>query len=139
MIIPVILSGGAGTRLWPVSRELEPKHLVDLLGTTTLLQKTVARLEGLPDAGAPVVVGGHAHYQLVIDQLAEVGVRPTAMLLEPIGRNTAPAAAVAAMAATGMATIRSCWSCRPTTSSPTSRDSTQPLRPDDQLQQTGTW
>ena len=101
MIIPVILSGGAGTRLWPVSREVEPKHLVDLLGTTTLLQKTVARLEGLPDAGAPVVVGNHAHHQLVIDQLAEVGVRPTAMLLEPIGRNTAPAAAVAAMAAAG--------------------------------------
>ncbi|MDH3398456.1 MAG: mannose-1-phosphate guanylyltransferase/mannose-6-phosphate isomerase [Acidimicrobiia bacterium] len=99
MIIPVILSGGAGTRLWPLSRELEPKHLVDLLGTTTLLQKTVARLEGLDDTGAPVIVGNHAHHQLVIDQLAEVGVRPAAMLLEPIGRNTAPAAAVAAMTA----------------------------------------
>ncbi len=99
MIIPVILSGGAGTRLWPISREVEPKHLVDLLGTTTLLQKTVARLEGLQDTGAPIVVGSHAHHELVFDQLAEVGVRPAAMLLEPIGRNTAPAAAVAAMAA----------------------------------------
>ena len=99
MIIPVILSGGAGTRLWPISRELEPKHLVELLGTTTLLQKTVARLEGLKDTAAPVVVGNHAHHQLVIDQLAEVGVQPAAMLLEPIGRNTAPAAAVAAIAA----------------------------------------
>ena len=99
MIIPVILSGGAGTRLWPVSRELEPKHLVDLLGTTTLLQKTVARLEGLQDTEAAIVVGSHAHRQLVIDQLAEVGVQPATMLLEPIGRNTAPAAAVAAMAA----------------------------------------
>ena len=99
MIIPVILSGGAGTRLWPISRELEPKHLVELLGTTTLLQKTAARLEGLKDTQAPVVVGNHAHHQLVIDQLAEVGVQPAAMLLEPIGRNTAPAAAVAAIAA----------------------------------------
>ena len=99
MIIPVILSGGAGTRLWPLSRELEPKHLVDLIGSTTLLQKTAARLEGLEETGAPVVIGNHAHHQLVIDQLAEVGVRPQAMLLEPIGRNTAPAAAVAAMAA----------------------------------------
>jgi mannose-1-phosphate guanylyltransferase/mannose-6-phosphate isomerase len=100
MILPVILSGGAGTRLWPLSRELEPKHLVDLLGTTTLLQKTAARLQGLDSAGAPVIVGNHAHHQLVIDQLAEVGVQPVAMLLEPIGRNTAPAVAVAAMVAT---------------------------------------
>ncbi|MGZ5384052.1 MAG: mannose-1-phosphate guanylyltransferase/mannose-6-phosphate isomerase [Acidimicrobiia bacterium] len=100
MIIPVILSGGAGTRLWPLSRELEPKHLVDLFGTTTLLQRTASRLEGLQDTGAPVVVGNHAHHQLVMHQLAEVGVHPAAMLLEPIGRNTAPAAAVAAMAAT---------------------------------------
>jgi mannose-1-phosphate guanylyltransferase/mannose-6-phosphate isomerase len=100
MIIPVILSGGAGTRLWPISRELEPKHLVELLGTTTLLQKTVARLNGLQDTEAPIVVGNHAHHQMVIDQLDEVGVHPAAMLLEPIGRNTAPAAAVAAMAAT---------------------------------------
>ena len=99
MIIPVILSGGAGTRLWPISRELEPKHLVELLGTTTLLQKTVARLDGLEDTEAPIVVGNHAHHQMVIDQLDKVGVHPAAMLLEPIGRNTAPAAAVAAMAA----------------------------------------
>lgn len=99
MIVPVILSGGAGTRLWPLSRELEPKHLVDLIGSTTLLQKTVARLKGLDDAGAPVVIGNHAHHQLVIDQLTGIGVQPAAMLLEPIGRNTAPAAAVAAMAA----------------------------------------
>ena len=97
MIIPVILSGGAGTRLWPLSRELEPKHLVNLIGSTTLLQKTVARLNGLDDTGAPIIVGNHAHYQLVLDQLAEIEVQPAAMLLEPIGRNTAPAAAVAAM------------------------------------------
>ena len=97
MIIPVILSGGAGTRLWPLSRELEPKHLVDLIGSTTLLQKTVARLNGLDDTGAPIIVGNHAHYQPVLDQLAEIEVKPAAMLLEPIGRNTAPAAAVAAM------------------------------------------
>ena len=100
MIIPVILSGGAGTRLWPISRELAPKHLVDLIGSTTLLQKTAARLKGLDDVDAPVVVGNHAHHQLVIDQLADIGVEPAAMLLEPIGRNTAPAAAVAALTAT---------------------------------------
>jgi len=100
MIIPVILSGGAGTRLWPLSRELEPKHLVDLIGSTTLLQKTVSRLDGLDDTGAPIIVGNHSHHQLVLDQLAEIEVQPSAMLLEPIGRNTAPAAAVAAMTAT---------------------------------------
>jgi mannose-1-phosphate guanylyltransferase/mannose-6-phosphate isomerase len=99
MIIPVILSGGAGTRLWPKSRELEPKHLVELIGSTTLLQKTVARLRNLADTGQPLIVGNHAHYQLVREQLAEIGVEPSAMLLEPIGRNTAPAAAVAAMTA----------------------------------------
>lgn len=98
-IVPVILSGGAGTRLWPLSRELEPKHLVDLIGSTTLLQKTVARLKNLEDTGNPLIVGNHAHYQLVIDQLSEIGVQPDAMLLEPIGRNTAPAVAVAAMTA----------------------------------------
>jgi mannose-1-phosphate guanylyltransferase/mannose-6-phosphate isomerase len=100
MIIPVILSGGAGTRLWPLSRELEPKHLVDLIGSTTLLQKTASRLAGLADTGPPVIIGNHAHQQLVINQLAEIGVRPSTMLLEPIGRNTAPAAAVAALTAT---------------------------------------
>jgi mannose-1-phosphate guanylyltransferase/mannose-6-phosphate isomerase len=100
MIVPVILSGGAGTRLWPLSRELEPKHLVELLGSSTLLQKTVTRLEGLEDAGPPVIVGNHAHYQMVADQLTDVGVQPAAMLLEPIGRNTAPAVAVAALAVT---------------------------------------
>jgi len=100
MIVPVILSGGAGTRLWPLSRELEPKHLVHLIGSTTLLQKTVARLRNLADTGNPLIAGNHAHYQLVIDQLSEIGVQPDAMLLEPIGRNTAPAVAVAAMTAT---------------------------------------
>lgn len=97
MIIPVILSGGAGTRLWPLSRELEPKQLVRLLGSTTLLQKTVQRLGGIPDLGPPVVVCNHAHHERVVGQLAELDVRAAALILEPVGRNTAPAAAVAAL------------------------------------------
>lgn len=98
MIVPVILSGGAGTRLWPLSRELAPKQLVELIGSTTLLQKTVLRLRGISDLGAPVIVCNHAHRDQVVGQLAQTDIEPSAVLLEPVGRNTAPAAAVAALA-----------------------------------------
>jgi mannose-1-phosphate guanylyltransferase/mannose-6-phosphate isomerase len=99
MIIPVVLSGGAGTRLWPLSRELYPKQLLRLVGERTLLQETLARLEGVENVGAPIVICNEAHRFLVGEQLAEIGVQPSAILLEPKVRNTAPAALSAALAA----------------------------------------
>jgi mannose-1-phosphate guanylyltransferase/mannose-6-phosphate isomerase len=98
MLTAVILSGGAGTRLWPLSRELYPKQLLPLTGTRTMLQQTVLRLEGL-SAAAPVVVCNEAHRFLVAEQLRQLRVTPRATILEPFGRNTAPAIALAAHAA----------------------------------------
>ncbi|HEX3838440.1 MAG TPA: mannose-1-phosphate guanylyltransferase/mannose-6-phosphate isomerase [Steroidobacteraceae bacterium] len=98
MLIPVILSGGAGTRLWPLSRELYPKQLLALLGPRTMLQQTAARVEGL-ECAAPVVVCNEAHRFLVAEQLRALNVTPRAIVLEPFGRNTAPAIALAALAA----------------------------------------
>ena len=97
-IIPVILSGGTGSRLWPVSRGLYPKQLLPLIGEQTMLQETVARLDGLAGAGDPIIVCNEAHRFLVAEQMRELGVTPRAIILEPAGRNTAPAAAVAAHA-----------------------------------------
>jgi len=98
MLTPVILSGGAGTRLWPLSRELYPKQLLALLGDRTMLQQTALRLEGLETA-PPVVVCNEAHRFLVAEQLRQLGIQPRAVVLEPFGRNTAPAIALAAHAA----------------------------------------
>lgn len=99
MIVPVILSGGAGTRLWPLSRELYPKQLLPLVGEQTMLQETVTRLRGLAGLGAPLVVCNESHRFLVAEQLRAIGVNPSAIVLEPVGRNTAPAVAVAALLA----------------------------------------
>src|ERR1700734_3120281 len=98
MLCPVILSGGAGTRLWPLSRELYPKQLLALTGERTMIQQTALRLEGLAAAG-PVVVCNEAHRFLVAEQLRQLAVAPQAIVLEPAGRNTAPAIALAAHAA----------------------------------------
>jgi mannose-1-phosphate guanylyltransferase / mannose-6-phosphate isomerase len=98
MLTPVILSGGAGTRLWPLSRELYPKQLLALIGTRTLLQQTLLRLEGL-EASPPVIVCNEAHRFLVAEQLRQLKIGPRALVLEPFGRNTAPAIALAALAA----------------------------------------
>src|SRR5579872_4455082 len=100
MLTPVILSGGAGTRLWPLSRELYPKQLLALIGERTMLQQTVARLDGLA-AAAPVIVCNEAHRFLVAEQLRQLSIEPQALVLEPFGRNTAPAIALAAQAALG--------------------------------------
>jgi mannose-1-phosphate guanylyltransferase / mannose-6-phosphate isomerase len=99
MIVPVILSGGSGTRLWPLSRELYPKQLLPLIGTETMLQATLRRLEGLADIGEPIVVCNEEHRFLVAEQLRQIGAMPAAILLEPSGRNTAPAVALAAASA----------------------------------------
>jgi mannose-1-phosphate guanylyltransferase/mannose-6-phosphate isomerase len=98
MLTPVILSGGAGTRLWPLSRELYPKQLLALTGERTMLQQTALRLSGLA-AAAPVVVCNDAHRFLVAEQLRQLHIEPGAVVLEPFGRNTAPAIALAAHAA----------------------------------------
>ena len=97
-LVPVVLSGGAGTRLWPLSRELYPKQLLPLIGAHTMLQDTVRRLEGL-QVEAPVVVCNEAHRFLVAEQLRGIDCRAQAIVLEPVGRNTAPAIALAAHAA----------------------------------------
>ncbi len=103
-MIPVIMAGGSGTRLWPLSRELYPKQLLALVESRTMLQATVARVLGIDNITSPVVICQDEHRFLVREQLAELEVVPGAIILEPIGRNTAPAAAVAALqglAATG--------------------------------------
>jgi mannose-1-phosphate guanylyltransferase/mannose-6-phosphate isomerase len=97
MLVPVILSGGAGTRLWPLSRELHPKQLLPLVGRHTMLQDTVRRLAGL-EVGAPIVVCNEAHRFMVAEQLRSIDCKPRAIVLEPAGRNTAPAIALAAHA-----------------------------------------
>jgi len=99
MLIPVILSGGSGTRLWPLSRELYPKQLLPLVGQRTMLQDTVARVDGLYDLRAPIVVCNVSHRFMVAEQMQASGIQPLAIVLEPIGRNTAPAVAVAALVA----------------------------------------
>ena len=96
-IIPVILSGGAGTRLWPLSRELYPKQFLPLAGEHSLLQQTVLRLTGLPDLAPPLVVCNEEHRFLVAEQLRAANVQGAEILLEPAGRNTAPAVALAAL------------------------------------------
>jgi len=99
MIIPVILSGGAGTRLWPLSRELYPKQLLPLCSERTMLQETAARLAGLAEVSAPLVVCNEEHRFLVAEQLRQLGSGNSGIILEPCGRNTAPAVAVAALQA----------------------------------------
>ncbi len=95
-IVPVILSGGSGQRLWPVSRELHPKQLINLVSEQSLLQETVMRLQG-PQFADPLVVSNDGHRFVVAEQLQEIGVRAQAIILEPSRRNTAPAAALAAL------------------------------------------
>ncbi len=96
-LVPLILSGGSGSRLWPMSRRLLPKQYLPLVTEHTLLQDTVLRLRGLKGFGAPIVVVNQEHRFLAAEQLHALGVQPRAMLLEPVGRNTAPAVAVAAL------------------------------------------
>jgi mannose-1-phosphate guanylyltransferase/mannose-6-phosphate isomerase len=95
-IFPVILSGGVGSRLWPLSRSLFPKQLLNLAGGGTLIQETALRAQGTRFA-APLIICNHEHRFLIAEQLRTAGIQPLAILLEPSGRNTAPAAALAAL------------------------------------------
>ena len=99
-IIPVILSGGSGTRLWPMSRPEKPKQLLALHAEQTMLQLTAMRTVGEPFAPA-IVVANAAHADMIDAQLVEAGMTPQSVILEPAGRNTAPAIALAALAAGG--------------------------------------
>ncbi|MDE1460889.1 mannose-1-phosphate guanylyltransferase/mannose-6-phosphate isomerase [Spartinivicinus poritis] len=100
MIIPVILSGGTGSRLWPLSRELYPKQLLNLVNPdASLLQETVNRLIGFKEVEAPIVVCNEEHRFMVAEQLRQIAQPAESIILEPVGRNTAPAIAVAALKA----------------------------------------
>jgi mannose-1-phosphate guanylyltransferase/mannose-6-phosphate isomerase len=96
-IHPIILSGGSGTRLWPMSRRSLPKQFLPLVAERTMLQETVRRVGGVPGCAAPIVVSHTDHRFIVAEQLQALGVRPDVQILEPAGRNTAPAVAVAAL------------------------------------------
>ncbi len=98
MITPVLLSGGVGSRLWPVSREAHPKQFQPLAGELSMLQETLSRTRGL-DAKRPTVVCNDDHRFMVAEQLRQLGIEPGALILEPQGRNTAPAVALAALKA----------------------------------------
>jgi len=99
MITPVILSGGSGTRLWPLSRKLHPKQLLPLINDTSLLQDTVKRLSGLKNINKTVVVCNEDYRFIVAEQVRSTWVGDSKIILEPAGRNTAPAIALAAFSA----------------------------------------
>lgn len=99
MLTPVVMAGGTGSRLWPLSRQLNPKQFLKLCGDTTLLQQTLARLDGL-EITAPAIICNEDHRFLAAEQLRQAGVANASIILEPVGRNTAPAIALAALSAT---------------------------------------
>jgi len=96
-IVPVILSGGSGTRLWPLSRQQYPKQFLSLLGNKSMFQETLLRLKGVSNLADPVIVCNENHRFLVAEQLNQISINNAAIILEPIGRNTAPAITAAAM------------------------------------------
>ena len=94
---PVILAGGSGTRLWPLSRKSHPKQFLAVLGERSLLQETMSRLDGLEDVAPPIFVCNEEHRFLAADQIRQLGKTPSAIILEPEGRNTAPGLTLAAL------------------------------------------
>ncbi|MGQ9369719.1 mannose-1-phosphate guanylyltransferase/mannose-6-phosphate isomerase [Azospirillum sp. ST 5-10] len=98
-IVPVLLSGGSGSRLWPMSRELYPKQLLPLCSDRSMLQDTARRIADPALFAPPLVVCNHEHRFVIAEQMRQIGVAPGAIVLEPVGRNTAAACAVAALAA----------------------------------------
>jgi mannose-1-phosphate guanylyltransferase / mannose-6-phosphate isomerase len=96
-IHPVILCGGSGTRLWPMSRGGYPKQYLKIAGNHSLVQQTALRVAGISDTTAPIIVSNNEQRFIVSEQLRKVGVKPASILLEPVARNTAPAIAVAAL------------------------------------------
>jgi mannose-1-phosphate guanylyltransferase/mannose-6-phosphate isomerase len=96
-ITPVILSGGSGTRLWPMSRALYPKQLLPLLSEHSLLQETVRRVADPAHFAAPLIIANDEHRFIIAEQLRRTGIAARQIILEPVGRNTAPAACIAAL------------------------------------------
>lgn len=97
-IVPVLLCGGVGSRLWPVSRQGRPKQYLNLIGEDSMLQQTLTRLQGL-DQAPPIIVCNDEHRFLVAEQTRQIGIESATIILEPEGRNTAPAIALAALVA----------------------------------------
>ncbi|HEY8251605.1 MAG TPA: sugar phosphate nucleotidyltransferase, partial [Burkholderiales bacterium] len=95
--VPIVLCGGSGTRLWPLSRSHLPKQFLPLISERTMLQETLVRLQGLEDVQAPIAIANDEHRFLAAEQLREISCPPQALLLEPAGRGTAAAAAAAAL------------------------------------------
>ena len=115
-MIPVILSGGSGSRLWPLSRSMRPKQFLGVTDSRSLFQLTLKRLEGTNGTSPvhPIIVANADHRFLVGEQCREMGVTPADILLEPVARNTAPAIAAAALPRWLMlakAKIPFCWYC----------------------------
>lgn len=98
-IVPVILSGGGGTRLWPLSTPEKPKQFLALVGNETMFQQTLRRVTDTEQFDAPLIVANAKHADIVEQQMAEIGMSPGAIILEPCARNTAPAIALAALSA----------------------------------------
>ncbi|MDD2740270.1 MAG: mannose-1-phosphate guanylyltransferase/mannose-6-phosphate isomerase [Methylomonas lenta] len=98
-MIPVILSGGSGTRLWPLSRAQYPKQFLPLVSGHTMIQETLLRMNGVADLQPPIAVCNEDHRFMMAEQLWEIGSKPAAIILEPVGKNTAPAVAMAALCA----------------------------------------
>ena len=97
MIVPVMLAGGSGTRLWPLSRQLFPKQFLKLVSDRTMLQDTALRAAELPEVAPPIVICNEEHRFTVAEQLRAAGIERPTIVLEPEGRNTAPAAATACL------------------------------------------
>lgn len=97
MITPVILCGGSGSRLWPLSRSSYPKQLLPLIDSKSLLQQTVLRVRDVPDMMSPIILCNQAHRFIVAEQLRDIGCENYQIILEPEGKNTAPAITLAAL------------------------------------------
>ena len=108
-ITPVILCGGSGTRLWPLSRRQLPKQYLTLYGNNTMLQETILRLKGLSNLADPIIVCNVDHRFLVAEQCHQIDIKKPTILLEPVGRNTGPAIAAAAIHSLKQKIIQCYW------------------------------
>ncbi len=139
-VVPVILSGGFGTRLWPASRKRQPKHLLPLREERTMFRLTVERTRGLAGVAAPLVACNEDHRPGIQRDLHRAGYDDATIILEPVGRNTAPAVGDRRPPPGRSATARRCcWCCPPTTSSPTRRPSPAPSAWPSPRRSRGTW